>query len=604
VKRPATGGDAGFRLQSGLVALAILASASLVIAGQNPSPPAASAQPNPSLPEIGTEEKSPSFQLRVERNLVLVRVVVRDSKGNPVGNLRKESFRLLDNGKPQTISDFTVEGGPEGAGSGARPSTPATPAGPGQPKTAPAAHVAERFVGLYFDDVHLPFADVARTRSAAQKFLDNSVKPGDRVGIFTSSGQGNVDFTADRDKLRDALLRLQPRPINTSLVRECPDIFPYQAYLIAQTSDQLALQTAVYDILACQCNGDAQLCSIAQMTTEAQLDASRVFNLDQDRSEYSLRAIELLLRRMATLPGQRSIVWVSPGFMTLQLQFRVSEIIDRALRSNVIINALDSRGLYTVDPAGDISKPPNPALFGDPAVAAYLLSMRVTEMKTDSDVLAAVATGTGGTFFENSNDLDEGFRRVGAVPDAAYVLGFSPPNLKRDGRFHSLKVQLVQAPGLTAQARRGYYAPKELEDANAEADEEIREAAFSRDQLRELPVDFHTQFFKMNDREAQLAVLTHIDPRPLRFRKQDQRNLDNLRVVAILFDPDGNVVTAEEKVVTLRLRDTTLQRLNASGMTIKSSLKVAPGTYVVRVVVWDSEGRQISGLNQTVEIPY
>jgi len=582
----------------GLAAVAVVAFALFLAAGQDPAPSSTKATQSPNPPEMVTQEKQPSFQFRVERNLVLVRVVVRDSKGKPAGNLTKENFRLLDNGKPQTISEFTVERGPAGAGNGAKPSTPAVP---GQPEAAPAAHVAERFVALYFDDVHLPFEDVARTRNAAQRFLDTSVAPADRVGIFTSSGQGNLDFTADRDKLRDALLRLLPRPINTSPVQECPDIFPYQAYLIVQANDQMALQAAVYNIIACQCNGNAQECPNSSF--EAQSAAFRVLHLDQDRSEYSLRAVQLLLRRMATLPGQRSIVWVTPGFMTQQLQFEVSEIIDRALRSNVIINGLDSRGLYTVNPAGDVSQRANPAMFSNPAVAGYLTSMQLAEVQTDTDVLAAVASGTGGTFFENSNDLDEGFRRVGAVPDAAYVLGFSPAILKPDGKFHSLKVQLVAAPGLSAQSRKGYFAPKELQDAKAQADEEIREAVFSRDEMRELPMDFHTQFFKVNDREVQLSVLTRLDLRALRFRKQDERNLDDVRIVAAVFDLDGNIVSTQEKTLEMHLRDTTLDRLRSSGVTLKEEFKVTPGTYVVRVVARDSEGKQLSGTNHTIEIP-
>jgi VWFA-related protein len=600
VKRPSLGIRIAYqRLMRSLAAVAILTFALFLSAGQDPHPSGTPAQQDSNPPEMATQEKQPAFQFRAQRNLVLVRVVVRDSKGKPAANLTKENFRLLDNGKPQTISEFTVESGLEGAGSSAKPATPATP---GQPEVAPTAHVAERFVAFYFDDVHLPFEDVARTRNAAQKFLDTSVAAADRVGIFTSSGQGNVDFAADHDKLRDALLRLLPRPINKSPMQECPDVLPYQAYLIVNENDQLALQAVVEDIIVCQCQGNAQQCP--GVASEAQSAAYRTLQLDQDQSEYSLRALELLVRRMATLPGQRSVVWISPGFMTLQMEYRLSDIVDRALRSNVIINSLDSRGLYTIDPGGDISQPANPAMFGDPAVAGYLTTMRRDEAQTDSDVLAAVAAGTGGTFFENSNDLDEGFRRVAAVPGAAYVLGFSPSNLKPDGKFHSLKVQLVAAPGLSAQARKGYFAPRGLQDAKAQADEEIREAVFSRDEMRELPMNFHTQFFKVNDHEVQLSVLTRLDLRGLRFRKQDQRNLDDVRIVAAVFDQDGNVVSTQEKILQMHLRDTTLDRLRSSGVTLKEEFKVAPGTYVVRVVARDSEGKQLSGTNQTIEIPY
>ena len=61
----------------------------------------------PPSPEITTEEKPTTFKLRV--NLVQVYVVVRDAKGNAVPGLKKEDFRLLDQGKPQVITNFAVD---------------------------------------------------------------------------------------------------------------------------------------------------------------------------------------------------------------------------------------------------------------------------------------------------------------------------------------------------------------------------------------------------------------------------------------------------------------------------------------------------------------
>lgn len=153
-------------------------------------------------------------------------------------------------------------------------------------------------------------------------------------------------------------------------------------------------------------------------------------------------------------------------------------------------------------------------------------------------------------------------------------------------------------------ARRGYYAPKKLLDAKAQADEEILQATFSRDELKELPVEVQTQFFKINDLEAQLSVLAHLDLRSLRFRKEEQRNLNELRFITVVFDRDGNYVGGQERDLDLRLRDASLQRLLESRLTVKTSLQVKPGTYLVRAIVRDAEGGQLSALNSTVEIPF
>jgi hypothetical protein len=133
-------------------------------------------------------------------------------------------------------------------------------------------------------------------------------------------------------------------------------------------------------------------------------------------------------------------------------------------------------------------------------------------------VLAEIADGTGGTFFYNNNDLAEGFRLTAARPEYLYVLAFSPQNLKLDGNFHALKVAVKAPKGLSTQARRGYYAPTHLEDAAEHAKREIQEALFSREEIRELPVELHTQFFKSSEAAAKLAVLVRVDVKQLQFR--------------------------------------------------------------------------------------
>ena len=144
------------------------------------------------------------------------------------------------------------------------------------------------------------------------------------------------------------------------------------------------------------------------------------------------------------MPGQRSIVLVSPGFLALtaDMQQDMMEIVDGAARSGIVINTLDASGLYAGGAAGSV---------GDPVFDS-------AEAEARSDVMAEFASGTGGIFFHNNNNLDEGFRRTADAPEFVYVLGFSPQKL--DGRFHKLKVTLNAAGKFEVQARRGYYAFK------------------------------------------------------------------------------------------------------------------------------------------------
>ena len=218
--------------------------------------------------------------------------------------------------------------------------------------------------------------------------------------------------------------------------------------------------------------------------------------------------------------------------------------------------------------------------------------------------MQSLALDTGGIFFNNSNDLEAGFRKAAGLPEAFYLLAFSPQNLKLDGAFHPLQVKLVAPKGLSVQARRGYYAPRKPNDPTVQEKEEIQEAVFSQDETHELPIDVHTQFFMKTESDARIAVLTRLDLRQLHFRKEGDRNLDNLTFVTVVFDQDGHVVSGQQKSVELRLRDSSLERYCKRALPSGRLFDVKPGTYLVRAVVRDSESGQISGLNRTVEIPY
>jgi VWFA-related protein len=551
--------------------------------------------------EISSREVEPTFKLRSERNLVMVRVVVRDAKGAVVDNLRKEDFQVFDHGKAQALVHFSLEKPDLKAGVPTlpKPAEKVTAEPEESDENAVPASTAQRFVAMYFDDVNTPFDSLARARNAADHFLTNSVQPGDRVALYTSSGQKQVDFTDDKAQVHQALFALIPRPIvpeDTS----CGAIPPYQAYLIIDQNDPVALEEATDEAMNC-CQGTRQQC-LNQAQAMAQAEAMKSLSQGEVQSAAALRGIDSIVRRLTSLPGQRSMVIVSGGFLTETLHFELSQITDRALRSGVIVNAIDARGLW-VDPTLDAGQ----ASFAHTNNAAsqgqkHLMILESARQQTNG--MRDLAADTGGIFFNNNNDLDAGFRKVAGVPAAYYLLAFSPQNLKLDGTFHPIQVKLVALKGLNVQARRGYFAPRKPTDPTEQEKEEIREAVFSQDETRELPIDVHTQFFMKTESDARITVLTRIDLHPLQFRREGDRNVDTLTFVTVVFDRDGHEISGQEKALEIHMHDATLEKYRQTGITMRSLFDVKPGTYLVRAVVRDSESGQISGLNRTVEIPY
>jgi VWFA-related protein len=600
-KRPVTpsGTAVGFFCVRGLFACFLLCMfwfflgpTPVLAQGASPQPPASSpalqSESKQNSAELASRDESTTFKVNVK--LVVVRAVVRDSKGHAVGNLQKEDFQVFDKGKPQVITQFEVEQ-PGALTAKARQESDKKSGdevgGETPSSAANAPPVPERFVAYLFDDVHLEFGDLAQVRAAAERNF-STLRPTDRAAIFTTSGRTTLDFTDDRVQLHATLLQLRPYPIAGGFGNDCPSISYYQADQIINKHDPEATQVALQEAGGCGIIGIP--------ASQVEAISLEVLSAGEHESRVSLRSLKDVVHNISRKPGQRSVVLVSPGFIAPEMEYDYTEIIDRAVRSQVVINSLNARGLWVVMPFGDIS------YSGPHAPPAGKTFIETAAATANDDLLAVLADGTGGVFFHNNNDFDEGFRRVAEAPEYSYVLAFAPQNLKLDGSFHSLKVKLKSPQKLTLQARRGYYAPKNFASPEEQAKQEIEDAMFSQEELHNLPVNLHTQFFKASDEDAKLIVLAHVDVRHLHFRKVEGRNTNVLTCVSGLFSRNGNFLQAVEKTVTMRWKDETLEHKLGSGITLKTSFDVKPGSYLVRLVVRDAEGQLMSAENGTVEI--
>lgn len=580
--------------------------------------------PAQNQPEVSSEEAPVIFSSRV--NLVSVPVVVRDRNGHAVGNLQKEDFQLFDKGKPQLITKFSMEKSESGATAAGSTTAPhslgtATPI-PSQPA------LPDRYVAYLVDDIHLTQGDLLNARQALNRHLDAALDRSSRAAIFTSSGTMLSNFTDDRDKLHKAVNSIHPWTGGPDPHQDCPPVSYYVAdvltnqrlYLSGFLFTDQQLMGGMGDQLLEAVIAEASQCFSVPVTPppptppagagqapppppnplmiQIRTTVHQVLTYGDRETDLSFAALNDVVRKIVSMPGTRSLVLVSPGFL-VNTNHRLAEadVLERAVRAKVIVNTIDIRGLYTPAPA-DVD-----AVRYSGQFSGILQQADISAQSQADDVLGELADGTGGKFFHNDNDLKGGLDQLAARPEYLYVLGFSPQDLKPDGSFHALKVTVRDVPGAVLQVRRGYWAPKQARDAAEEAKEDISEAVFSRDEIGDIPVDLETEYFKPSEDKAEITVTARIKTGGLRFRKAGERNNDQVTVVSGLFDSNGNFVKGIQRVITMHLRDQSLASLENSGIVVKEVFDAAPGRYVVRLVVRDAEGQTMAAHNGGVEVP-
>jgi VWFA-related protein len=598
--------------------------------------------------------------LKVATNLVIVRAVVRDAMGKPVQGLRKEDFKIFDRGQEQIITQFEVESAL------APPHNSAAFEGPGQAPlpTAPATAAAPaRFLALYFDDLNTSFADMAAARDAAEHYISTNLQPQDRVAVFTT-GATLTDFTSDPKLLHEALLKLRVSPRSRTLDHDCPQLSDFQAQQIMENPNNQnidAWKVANNEFAACDSasqppatsgnagssggmssgnpagslpggpggsspggpgssmpgtSGGSAMGGAGALSGEFASNlilqrARTVMEQLEVQARANLQAIERVVTYSSQMPGERTVILVSSGFLSQSVQNQVDRLIDHSLRSQVVISALDPKGLATFMREMDVTQLHSPS--GDSVRAGHSLDS-TAEMVTTS-VLADVAEGTGGEFFHNQNDLKAEFGALGGSP-VSYILGFVPTDTKPDGKFHAIKVTLTEKEkGVSIQARRGYFAPtndaprvrdvKDKETASAESpiEEKLWEMTTSKTDVTQLPVTLVAEPSAGDGGTHALSVSTHLDTHSLQFHKEDGRNVNTVVFVLAVFDEKDNLLDAQMRRAKVNVPDEQLPALFAAGLDLSLTFQLKPGTYRVREVVTESEAHQMTAFSRSVKIP-
>jgi VWFA-related protein len=482
--------------------------------------------------------------LSTQVRLVDVPVVVRDAKRHAVAGLTRHDFEIYDAGKKQTITAFSAQSFAAG--------------GAADLGAAPTSETATRFVALVLDNLHIDAVALKAAKDAAVRFVQTSLAPGDRVVVVTTSDSGNYEFTADVPKLIAEIAKVISHQKNNAGM--CPAFQNQEAYLVANDLDPQLLQRKMAECYACLHTP----CPKEQVTALA----LGVWEPALSDSKSTLGVINDLVGSMAKAPGQRVIVLTSEELLTGEVEADIDRLMTKALHANVVINALDAKRLT------------------------------VTSQEEKNDGMAALASGTGGAFYHNSNDLLQGFREIGMAPETMYLLGFTPEE-SAAGRFHTLKVQLAAGKRYSVQARLGYMPlpvkPAAQEPTPSKLDSEVA----ATDTIADLPVRFT---WEQRAGAPNATMVIHLDVSRLHFETKKDRRTQKLTIVAVLSDSSGGFVTGQRIEFDLNLTDATYAQLANTDFSAALPMKVAVGSYEARAVALDAVEGKMTAASEAVQV--
>lgn len=548
--------------------------------------------------------------LRVDTDLIEVGVVVRGHDGHAILGLKREDFAVADRGSPRELTYFAVETSGFRGGSS---QTAIPPTGAAGEHSGPAGAAAQpRFIVIYFEDFATDSGDLRRAQLAARRFVNEGLDASDRVAIFTTSGD-LVDYTADKVKLVAAINKLKAHPkFSEAGLGGCPRISPYQAYQISVLSDPAAIDAAKSEAAVCASNsGDdssyigATRSNVASqgILEQAEITWSQV----RDASQTTLDAIGRALQSLQNMPGRRLFLMVSSGFNSATLEIERDKLISQALRAGIVINSVDAKGLYADVPG----RGPNEDINTDRPIPVqtfrFETSSTGSRLFLNNQVMSDFAQATGGLFFHNNNDLPQGFRQLGSIPEVSYVLGFRLSDTAADGRYHKLKVTLVDSKPYVIQARPGYFATAPTLPGGTDAAE--RERALDREVSGVTTLEDFTATIAFRLDSAPTAgwmtvkTQVHIALDKLRFPIRGEKRVQRLKVVVALLDGNGAIVAAKEGAMDFATTDATYARLSASGISAGLNLDVPPGKYRLRAVVQEAVDGKMSSSGVNVEVP-
>jgi VWFA-related protein len=537
-----------------------------IAAQQTQAPVVQNQQPDQSQMQQAGES---TFTMKVNANIVLTNVVVRDKKtGEVVKGLKASDFQIVEDKKPQKIASFDYEN-VDVAATLAEGKTVAGKASISDLLERNfAANQAQlrdhRLIVLFFDLSSMQDEDIDRAVDAATNYVNKQMAPADLVAMVSMSTGLSMDqdFTSDKAALLKVLAKYNG-------------------------SDETGFGNGT--------TGSTD--GTSDDTSAFSADDSEYNSLNTDRELFAIRAIAKSLERVEQ---RKSMLYFSGGLTRngIENQASLRAATNEAAKANMAIYSVDSRGLQALPPVGDASKG---SLRGNSAYSGAAATAQLAANFSSQETLGTLAADTGGKFFSDSNDFGPAFQQVQHDTEAYYILGFHSTNLARDGSYRHLTVKIDRAD-VKIEYRPGYYAPADFQHQKTE-DRELALTEQMRSDLPATDVSLYLQalYFRQTENSFYIPVSLIVPGSQIPVVKNGDRDKANLDVLGQVKNTQG--VTVGNIRDTVKLAVDQSQQIQRKNIQYSTGFTLAPGKYHLKFVVRENQSGNMGSFETDIQVP-
>jgi VWFA-related protein len=513
---------------------------------------------------------SGTFTLKVQTDIVLTNVVVRDKKtGEIVKGMKESDFTILENGKPQKIASFDYQNVDEAAvlRENATVTGKATIADLLNNDFAanPAELKDHRLIVMFFDLSSMQPEDVDRAVESAQDYVNKKMQPADLVALVSMS----TGLTMDQDF----------------------------------TSDKAALLKGLGKYNGTEGTGFANgneggnSGGTADDASSFTSDDSEYNALNTDRELYAIRTIAKSLERV---DQRKSMLYFSGGLTRqgIENQASMRAATNEAVKANMAIYSVDSRGLEALPPVGNAS---TGSLRGTAAYSGGAMQSQLDANFGSQETLATLSSDTGGKAFFDSNDFAPAFQQVQHDTEAYYILGFHSTDTARDGSYRHLTVKLNRND-VKIDYRPGYYAPADFQHQKTED----REQALTEQLRSDLPatdvaVYLQALYFRLEDNKFFVPISLIVPGSQIHIVKNGDRDKANIDIIGEVKNAQGIIVGNVRDNVKLALD--AAQQVQRKNIQYSTGFTLAPGKYHLKFVVRENQTGAMGSFETDLQVP-